>query len=237
VTADHRHRVVALALPEVVAFDLSIAAQVFGHRDERDRYTFTVCAEHPGPVPTTTGFPLTAPAGLDALASADTIIIPGYYPLAEPAPAALAALRAAAARGTRIATICIGAFALAATGLLDGRTATTHWQEADHFRARFPAVRLNPDVLYVDEGQFLTSAGLSAGIDLCLYLVSRDYGAATAATVARGPGSVRPAAAAGRWGSRTHAELGRGGAAPAADRGRPGPARGPAHPHLRPPVP
>ncbi len=184
-TADHRHRVVALALPEVVAFDLSIAAQVFGHRDERDRYTFTVAAEHPGPVPTTTGFPITAPAGLDALAGADTIIIPGFYPLAEPAPAARAALRAAAAGGTRIASICIGAFALAATGLLDGRTATTHWQEADHFRARFPAVRLNPDVLYVDEGQFLTSAGLSAGIDLCLYLASRDYGAAAAATVAR----------------------------------------------------
>src|ERR1700760_1154892 len=184
-TADSRHRVVALALPEVVAFDLSIAAQVFGHRDERDRYTFTVAAEHPGPVPTTTGFPLTAPAGLDSLAAADTIIVPGFYPLAEPAPAALAALRAAAARGTRIATICIGAFALAATGLLDGRTATTHWQEADHFRARVPAVRLNPDVLYVDEGQFLTSAGLSAGIDLCLYLVNRDYGAGAAADVAR----------------------------------------------------
>src|SRR6201995_4831457 len=184
-TADSRHRVVALALPEVVAFDLSIAAQVFGHRDERDRYTFTVAAERPGPVPTTTGFPIPAPAGLDALAAADTIIVPGYYPLAAPAPAALAALRAAAARETRIARFCIGAFALAGTGLLDGRTATTHWQEADPGRARFPAVRLNPDVLYVDEGQVLTSAGLSAGIDLCLYLVSRDYGAGAAASVAR----------------------------------------------------
>jgi transcriptional regulator GlxA family with amidase domain len=97
----------------------------------------------------------------------------------------LAALRSAAERGTRIASICIGAFALAATGLLDGRAATTHWQEADHFRARFPAVRLNPDVLYIDEGQLLTSAGLSAGIDLCLYMVGLDYGAAAAAEVAR----------------------------------------------------
>ena len=97
----------------------------------------------------------------------------------------LAALRSAAGRGTRIASICIGAFALAATGLLDGRAATTHWQEADHFRARFPAVRLNPDVLYVDEGQLLTSAGLSAGIDLCLYMVALDYGAGAAAEVAR----------------------------------------------------
>jgi transcriptional regulator GlxA family with amidase domain len=177
--------VVALALPEVVAFDLSIAGQVFGHRDERDRYTFTVCAEHPGVIQSTTGFSLNAPDGLDALAGADTIIVPGYYPLADPAPAAVEALRDAAARGTRIASICIGAFALAATGLLDGRAATTHWQEADHFRARFPKVRLNPDVLYVDEGQLLTSAGLSAGIDLCLYLVSRDYGAGAAASVAR----------------------------------------------------
>ena len=176
---------VALALPEVVAFDLSIAGQVFGHRDERDRYTFTVCAEHPGVIQATTGFSLNAPDGLDALAGADTIIVPGYYPLADPAPAAVEALRDAAARGTRIASICIGAFALAATGLLDGRAATTHWQEADHFRARFPKVRLNPDVLYVDEGQLLTSAGLSAGIDLCLYLVSRDYGAGAAASVAR----------------------------------------------------
>ena len=176
---------VALALPEVVALDLSIAGQVFGHRDERDRYTFTVCAEHPGVIQSTTGFSLNAPDGLDALAGADTIIVPGYYPLADPAPAAVEALRDAAARGTRIASICIGAFALAATGLLDGRAATTHWQEADHFRARFPKVRLNPDVLYVDEGQLLTSAGLSAGIDLCLYLVSRDYGAGAAASVAR----------------------------------------------------
>jgi transcriptional regulator GlxA family with amidase domain len=111
--------------------------------------------------------------------------VPGYYPLGQPSPAARDALRAAAARGTRIASICIGAFALASAGLLDGREATTHWQEADHFRSRFPAVRLKPDVLYVDEGQVLTSAGLSAGIDLCLYLVNRDYGAGAAADVAR----------------------------------------------------
>src|ERR1700753_2650768 len=106
-TADSRHRVVALALPEVVAFDLSIAAQVFGHRDERDRYTFTVAAERPGPVPTTPGFPITAPARPDALGAAGQIIVPVSYPLTAPAPAALAALRPAAARGTRIASICI----------------------------------------------------------------------------------------------------------------------------------
>jgi len=179
------HRVVALALPEVVAFDLSIAAQVFGHRDERERYTFTVCAEQPGDVTSTTGFTINAPKGLAVLAGADTVIVPGYYPLHDPSPPVLTALRSAAERGARIASICIGAFALAATGLLDGRAATTHWQEADHFRARFPAVRLDPDVLYIDEGRLLTSAGLSAGIDLCLYLVGLDYGAAAAAEVAR----------------------------------------------------
>lgn len=176
---------VAVALPDVVAFDLSIAAQVFGHREERERYAFTVCAERPGAVMSTTGFTINAPDGLETLGEADTVIVPGYYPLHEPSPAVLTALRSAAARGVRIASICIGAFALAATGLLDGKSATTHWQEADSFRARFPAVRLNPEVLYVDEGQLLTSAGLSAGIDLCLYMVGRDYGASAAAGVAR----------------------------------------------------
>lgn len=179
------HRVVAVALPDLVAFDLSIAAQVFGYRDERSRYAFTVCAERPGAVSTTTEFTINAPFGLEALADADTVIVPGYYPPRDPSPAVQAALRSAAARGARIASICIGAFALAATGLLDGRTATTHWQEADSFRTRFPAVRLDPEVLYVDEGQLLTSAGLSAGIDLCLYMVGLDHGASAAADVAR----------------------------------------------------
>ena len=94
-------------------------------------------------------------------------------------------MRAAAARGTRIASVCIGAFALAEAGLLDGLGATTHWQHADDFRARFPRVRLNPDVLYVDEGQILSSAGISAGIDLCLHMYRNDFGAAGAAEVAR----------------------------------------------------
>jgi transcriptional regulator GlxA family with amidase domain len=134
----------------------------------------------------TTGFTISAPEGLEALGEADTVIVPGYFPLHDPSPPVLAALRSAAERGSRIASICTGAFALAATGLLDGRAATTHWQEAGDFRARFPAVRLNPDVLYVDEGQLLTSAGLSsAGIDLCLYMVGLDYGAGAAAEVAR----------------------------------------------------
>ncbi|WP_018334331.1 GlxA family transcriptional regulator [Actinomycetospora chiangmaiensis] len=179
------HRVVALALPSVVAFDLSIAAQVFGHRDERSRYDFTVCSVAAGAVPSSTGFAIDVPHGLDALARADTVVVPGFHPLDAPDPAGLDALREAARRGTRIASVCVGAFALARAGLLDGRTATTHWQYADEFRASFPAVRLNPDVLFVDEGQVLTSAGISAGIDLCLHLVRRDHGQAVAGDVAR----------------------------------------------------
>ena len=179
------HRVVALALPGVVAFDLSIPAQIFGHRSAQSLYSFVVCAAKPGPVASSTGFAVDAPFGLEALGRADTIVVPGFNPLDAPGEASLAALRDAAARGVRIASVCVGAFALAAAGLLDGRIATTHWQEADHFRQRFPQVRLNPDVLYVDEGQVLTSAGISAGIDLCLYLVRQDYGEQVAADVAR----------------------------------------------------
>ncbi len=95
------------------------------------------------------------------------------------------ALRSALDAGTRIASICSGAFTLAAAGLLDGKRATTHWLAANHFRVTFPAVSLDPDVLYVDEGQVLTSAGASAGLDLCLHMVARDYGAAVAADAAR----------------------------------------------------
>jgi transcriptional regulator GlxA family with amidase domain len=179
------HRVVGLALPGVVAFDLSIAAQVFGHRSVQSHYSFAVCATNPGPVRSSTGFEVGAQFGLDALGRADTVIVPGLNPLDAPDEPTLTALRDAAARGVRIASVCVGAFALAAAGLLDGRTATTHWQEAEHFRRRFPQVRLNPDVLYVDEGRVLSSAGLSAGIDLCLYLVRQDYGEQVAAEFAR----------------------------------------------------
>ncbi|MGZ4201383.1 MAG: GlxA family transcriptional regulator [Thermoleophilaceae bacterium] len=179
------HRVVAVALPEVVAFDLSIPAQVFGHVSERKRYAFTVCAEQPGLIDTTTGFAVRAEASLDAVRSADTVIVPGFMPLHDPGAAVGAALRDAAERGARVASVCIGAFALAAAGLLDGRQATTHWEHADELAARYPAVRVNPGVLYVDEGQILTSAGVAAGIDLCLHMVRSDHGAAAAGDVAR----------------------------------------------------
>lgn len=179
------HRVVALALPEVVAFDLSIPAQVFGHAEERGRYTFTVCAERPGEVPSTTGFSIAVEHGLAALDEADTVVVPGFMPTDDPPVEVTDALRLAYERGARIASVCVGAFAIAAAGLMDGREATTHWEHADDLRRRFPGVRLRPEVLYVDEGQILSSAGISAGIDLCLHMVRSDFGADAAARVSR----------------------------------------------------
>jgi transcriptional regulator GlxA family with amidase domain len=179
------HRVVALVLPGVVAFDMATPAQVFGHRTERHRYRFTVCAERPGAVASSTGFAIQVQAGLGALKTADTVIVPGYLPFDDPPPAVLHALQAVAKRGARVASVCIGAFALAAAGLLDGRTATTHWEHAEELASRFPAVQVNPDVLYVDEGQLLTSAGVAAGIDLCLHMYRNDHGAEAAAEVSR----------------------------------------------------
>ena len=179
------HRVVALALPNVVAFDLAIPAQVFGHEQMRDRYAFSVCAPAPGPLPTTTAFSIDVTEGLDALARADTVVVPGFSPTDSPPEAAVAALREVAARGARVSSVCIGAFALAAAGLLDGHAATTHWEHAGELARRFPRIEVRPEVLFVDEGQFLTSAGIAAGIDLCLHMVRNDHGAAIAAEVSR----------------------------------------------------
>jgi transcriptional regulator GlxA family with amidase domain len=178
------HHVTVLALADVVAFDLSTPAQVFGN--EPERYAFSACGVRAGRVPTTTGFALHVPRGLDAVAEADTILVPGLRPAQWPPPArALEALRAAHARGARIASICTGAFVLAHAGLLDGRRATTHWAHAERLARRYPAVTVDAGVLYVDEGDVLTSAGVAAGIDLCLHLVRRDHGAEVANAVAR----------------------------------------------------
>jgi transcriptional regulator GlxA family with amidase domain len=157
---------------------------VFGHVDERDHYRFTVCAAEPGRVPTTTGFDIHVDAGLGALRDADTVIVPGFRPL-EVTEQVGTALREAAARGSRMVSICTGAFALAASGLLDGRRATTHWRDADEMRRRHPRVEVDPDVLYLDEGALLTSAGVAAGLDLCLHIVRTDRGSAAATRIAR----------------------------------------------------
>ena len=178
------HRVVALALERVVAFDLATPAHVFGHACGR-RYSFAACAPAPGAIEATGGLTVALARGLEALAEADTVIVPGYDHRADPPVAVLDALRAASARGARVASICTGAFALAAAGLLDGRRATTHWDSTDLLAARFPRVRVDPDVLYVDGGDVPTSAGVAAGLDLCLHIVRRDHGAELAGRVAR----------------------------------------------------
>ena len=179
------HTVVALALPAVEPFDLAIPAQVFGDRIQASRYRFTVCSPTPGLVASTTGYAVVAEHDLGVLEAADTVVVPGYMPLDDPGEEVGAALRQAVARGTRVVSVCTGAFALAAAGLLDHRRAATHWQYADQLAARYPAVKVDPDVLWADEGNVLTSAGLAAGIDLCVQLVRADYGSEVAVEVAR----------------------------------------------------
>ncbi|WP_329520182.1 GlxA family transcriptional regulator [Spirillospora sp. NBC_01491] len=185
------HVVAVLALDGVVPFDLAVPGQVFGSAvtpGGAPLYETRVCC---GPSGAATAAMFGAMRvesrwGLDELRAADTIVVPGHDPfLPDPPPEVLDALRAASARGARIASICVGAFVLAAAGLLDGRRATTHWIHAAALARRHPAVEVDPAVLFLDDGPLLTSAGVAAGIDLCLHLVRRDHGSATAARTAR----------------------------------------------------
>ncbi|GAA3505553.1 helix-turn-helix domain-containing protein [Streptomyces prasinosporus] len=179
------HRVAVLVMDDVLPLDLGIPTQVF-IAVPGERYRLTLCGRTARPVTTAAGFAVTVTAGLEAVRGADTVIVPGYTPHLRGLPAdVLTALAEAHARGRRLVSICTGAFALAAAGVLDGRRATTHWKYADELAARYPTVSVDPRVLYVDEGQVLTSAGVAAGIDLCLHLVRRDLGARTANEVAR----------------------------------------------------
>ncbi|MFF8286848.1 GlxA family transcriptional regulator [Streptomyces albus] len=180
------HTVAVLALDQVIPFDLSTPLEVFSRTrlpDGRPGYQLRVCAERPEV--DAGAFVLRAPWGLEGLRDADTVIVPGTATAAPPPPAVREALCAAAEAGTRIASICSGTFPLASTGLLDGLRATTHWAAADRLAAAHPAVEVDPEVLYVDNGQFLTSAGAAAGLDLCLHMIRRDYGSAVAADAAR----------------------------------------------------
>ncbi|MEU6861840.1 helix-turn-helix domain-containing protein [Streptomyces sp. NPDC046876] len=182
------HRVAVIALPPVTAFDLSIPSAVFGlatHVDGRPAYEVTVCTPEPGVVKAMGGMDVVVSHGLEAVERADTVIVTGTGSRTAPDPRALEALRAAAARGLRIASICTGAFVLAQAGLLDGRSATTFWMMSEEFRRLFPEVDVRPDVLFVEDGGVLTSAGMSAGIDLCLHMVRGDHGAAVANAAAR----------------------------------------------------
>ncbi len=183
------HRIVGLCLDWMVPFDFSAPAQVFASAAPlrgSPLYEVSTCSVDGAEVPTTSGFSLLPQAGLEALAEAETIVVPGYASVLDPPPEeALDALRAAAGGGARVISVCTGAFALAHAGLLDGRRATTHWGWAGELATRFPAVEVDPAALYVDGGSVMTSAGLSAGIDLALHVVRTDFGAAAGSRAAR----------------------------------------------------
>jgi len=181
--------VVALAYDGLCTFEFGVAVEVFGlDRPEMGPgwYRFLVAAERPGPLAAAGGITLSAAAGLEALAEAGTIVIPGWRGIEAPVPEALCvALKAAHARGARVISFCSGAAVLAAAGLLEGRRCTTHWRHAAALRRRHPGLSLDPAVLYVDEGQVLTAAGTAAALDLCLHLIQRDFGPEAANMVAR----------------------------------------------------
>ncbi|GEL25934.1 AraC family transcriptional regulator [Pseudonocardia sulfidoxydans NBRC 16205] len=186
------HEVAVLALHDVVAFELGLPHRLLGGAtdDAGDPlYRVRVATLDGGPVMSSAGYEILPRHSVDILSSADTVVIPGHY--SGPAmrggtvdETLLAALRDAAAR-SRIVSICTGAFVLGAAGLLDGRPATTHWMHADRFRRLYPRVDLDPDVLFVDDGDVLTSAGNAAGIDLLLHVLRRDHGLDVANRVAR----------------------------------------------------
>ncbi|MFF6983783.1 GlxA family transcriptional regulator [Streptomyces sp. NPDC008343] len=188
------HRVAVLALDGLLPFELGIPHRIFGRpKDAEGRllYEVVTCSiRPPGPVRTDADFDIQVGSGPEALATADTVIIPASYELGpvfeegvltDELAAALAHIRP----GTRLASICTGVYVLAAAGLLDGRPATTHWADAERFQRLFPKIKVDADVLFIDEGDVLTSAGVAAGIDLCLHMVRRDHGTAIANEVAR----------------------------------------------------
>ncbi len=186
---DHR-RVVVVAYDGLALFEFGIVTEIFAlPRPELNLanwYKFQVCSIENHPLRASGGVTLRAECGLRNLRQAGTIIVPGWRNPGETPPAPLLnALRSAYGDGARLVSICSGVFVLAATGLLDGKRVTTHWRYAERLRAKYPNITVEPDVLYVDQGRILTSAGSAAGIDLCLHIVRRDYGAEIANQVAR----------------------------------------------------
>jgi AraC family transcriptional activator FtrA len=180
--------VAVLVYDGLCTFEFGIAVELFGlpRPELADWYRFQACAIEPGPLRATGGFLIEAPGGLAEVEAAGTIVVPGWRGAGVPPPEALLdSLRRAHANGARLISICSGVFVLAATGLLAGRRATTHWHYAGQLAAAYPDIRVEPDVLYVDEGQILTSAGSAAGLDLGLHLIRRDFGPAIANHVAR----------------------------------------------------
>jgi AraC family transcriptional activator FtrA len=182
------HLVAVLAYDGVSTFELGIAVEIFGLAAMGpDWYHVQVCSERPGePLPAHGGLKMVADNGLEVVRRADTIIVPGSPEIeSPPSEALIKALVRAHKAGKRIASICSGVFVLAAAGLLDGRRAAVHWANAKELSRRYPQIAVDPDVLYVDEGNILTSAGRAAGLDLCLHIVRRDYGIEIANLAAR----------------------------------------------------
>ncbi|WP_375738889.1 GlxA family transcriptional regulator [Pseudomonas boanensis] len=179
--------VAVVAFDRISPFHLSVPCVVFGDRHPGvPNYDLRVCAGEDRPLRTTAGFDIAVSHGLADLAEANTLIVPSWRDPAERPPAALlAALVAAHQRGARLVGLCLGAYVLAEAGLLDGRRATTHWAWARDFAQRYPRVEVNPDVLYLEDGNLLTSAGTAAGLDCCLHLLRQDCGAEVANSVAR----------------------------------------------------
>ncbi|WP_020076698.1 helix-turn-helix domain-containing protein [Cryocola sp. 340MFSha3.1] len=180
------HVVAVLVLEGAKPLDVGIPAQVFSNRPSMP-YEVRVCGPSPGLITGGDGLSYHVAEGLEALEQADTVFVPGYRTPAttDPPAAVVDALLAAHQRGARLAAISTGAFALAATGLLDGKRATTHWHYTRQLAKRYPLVRVDENVLFVDEGDILTSAGAASGIDLCLHLVRRDHGVGLSNRVAR----------------------------------------------------
>ena len=188
--AAHDHRVAVLCFSPVSVFEMAVPCEVFGIDRTAmgvPRYEVRICSAEALPLRTGMGFEMTTGFGLSTLRWADTIVVPGWPHLdrRDVPPAVIDEVRRAHRRGARIASLCSGAFVLAAAGLLDGKVATTHWMYADRFAAAHPDVLPDTSVLYVGDGQVFTSAGTAAGIDLCLHLVRLDHGAEVANVVAR----------------------------------------------------
>ncbi len=183
----HRPHVAVLAFNQISPFHLSVPCVVFGDGHPGSTgFDLEVCAAEPGALTTSAGFDIAVPLGLEALSRADIVIVPSWRnPDERPPEALLKALVQAHQRGARIVGLCLGAYVLAEAGLLDGRKATTHWEFASDFARRYPAVELNAEVLYLDDGGVLTSAGTAAGLDCCLHLVREQYGSDVANRLAR----------------------------------------------------
>lgn len=181
--------IAAVVMEGSAAFELGVVCEVFGIDRTEDgvpRFDLRVCGEYPGRPLRSTGFAVVPAYGLDAMVDADLVVVPAVNgTLHDYPPAVLDALREAAARGATLLSVCSGAFVLAEAGLLEGRRCTLHWRHTAEFSARFPGVEVDPDVLFVDEGSVITSAGTAAGIDACLHLVRRELGSTVANAVAR----------------------------------------------------